>query len=263
MMMNAPDSPSSQFPSAGLLKGKRAIITGGSRGIGKALCAVFAREGALVAFNYNNNDEAAQDTLRLIEAHGSKGKAFKVSVTDRDGIKNMVKELTEEWGGIDILINNAAINKADNFVTTTEASWHSIIDTNVNGLYYMTKPVLKQMMKQRKGNIVNITSIAAQRCMPTSVHYSTSKAAVVGFTKGLAREAVGFGITVNAIAAGMFNTDLGHSLPEKLLGIYTDWVPKGRLGNPEDLAEFAVFLASDRNTYMQGEVVTIDGGATV
>jgi 3-oxoacyl-[acyl-carrier protein] reductase len=119
------------------------------------------------------------------------------------------------------------------------------------------------MMKQRKGNIVNITSIAAQRCMPTSVHYSTSKAAVVGFTKGLAREAVGFGITVNAIAAGMFNTDLGHSLPEKLLGIYTDWVPKGRLGNPEDLAEFAVFLASDRNTYMQGEVVTIDGGATV
>ena len=262
-MMTSQAVPSSLFPSAGLLKDKRVVITGGSRGIGKALCDVFAREGASVAFLYNSNDEAAQDTLRLIEAHGSKGKAFKCSVTDRDGIKNLVKELTDEWGGIDILVNNAAINKADNFATTTESSWHGIIDTNVNGLYYVTKPILKQMMKQRKGSILNITSIAAQRCMPTSVHYSTSKAAVIGFTKGLARESVGFNITVNAIAAGMYNTDLGHSLPDKLLDIYKDWVPKGRLGNPADLAEFAVFMVSDRNTYMQGEVVTIDGGATV
>jgi 3-oxoacyl-[acyl-carrier protein] reductase len=262
-MMTSQDVPSSLFPSAGLLNDKRVVITGGSRGIGKALCDVFAREGASVAFLYNSNDEAAQDTLRLIEAHGSKGKAFKCSVTDRDGIKDLVKEVTDEWGGIDILVNNAAINKADNFATTTEASWNSIIDTNVNGLYYVTKPILKQMMKQRKGSILNITSIAAQRCMPTSVHYSTSKAAVIGFTKGLARESVGFNITVNAIAAGMYNTDLGHSLPDKLLDIYKDWVPKGRLGNPADLAEFAVFMVSDRNTYMQGEVVTIDGGATV
>lgn len=244
----------------GLLKDKRAIITGGSRGIGKALCEVFAREGAQVAFLYHSNDEAAQDTLARMREHGVEGRALKVSVTDRDGLRGMTKDLVAEWGGIDVLVNNAAINKADNFVTTTEKAWLDIIDTNVNGLYYVTKPVLKQMMRQRSGHIVNITSIAAIRAVPTSVHYATSKAAVIGFTKCLSREVASFGITVNGVAAGIFDTDLGHSLPPIMLDTYKSWVAKGRMGQPQELAEFVAFMASDRNTFMLGEVVTLDGG---
>jgi 3-oxoacyl-[acyl-carrier protein] reductase len=243
-----------------LLAGKRAVITGGSRGIGRGLCSVFAREGAKVAFMYHSNDAAAEETLALMREYGIEGKAFKISVTDKDGIKAMTKELVAEWGGIDILINNAAINRGDNFVTTPEHAWLDVVNTNVNGLYYVTKPILRQMMKQRSGNIVNITSIAALRTMPTSVHYATSKAAVVGFTKCLAREVAGFNVTVNAIAAGIYDTDLGHSLPGPMLDVYQGWVGKGRLGKPEELAEMAAFMASDRNSYMQGEVVIVDGG---
>lgn len=246
-----------------LLKGKKAFVTGGSRGIGKALCEIFAREGADVAFNYHSNDEAAQDTLRTIEANGVKGLAFKVSVVDKHSIRHMVSDIMEQFGRIDILVNNAAINKADSFVTTTEKSWLNIINTNVNGLYYITKPFLKHMMRQRAGNILNITSIGAIRALPTSVHYATAKAAVLGFTKCLSREAAQFGVAVNGIAAGIYDTDLGHSLPDRFTEMYESWCSKGRFGRPEELAEFAAFMVSDRNSYMNGEIVTLDGGAVV
>lgn len=247
----------------GLLKGKKAFITGGSRGLGKALCKIFAREGADVAFNYHSNDEAAADTVREIEEYGVQALSFKVSVTDKVAIKQMLSDVLEKFGRVDILVNNAAINKADSFVTTTESAWLNIIDTNVNGLYYMTKPFFKQMMRQRAGNILNITSIGAIRALPTSVHYATAKAAVLGFTKCLSREAGPFGIIVNGIAAGIFDTDLGHSLPERFRDMYEKWSMKGRFGKPEELAEFAAFIASDRNTYMMGEIVTLDGGTVV
>lgn len=247
----------------GLLEGKKAFISGGSRGIGKALCTVFAREGADVAFNYSASEADAQDTLKQIERLGRKGKAYKVSVTDKHGIVHMVDELQEEFGGINILVNNAAINKADNFATTTEKSWHSVVDVNVNGLYYLTKPIYKNMIRARGGSILNVTSIGAVRALPTSVHYATSKAAMVGFTKCLAREAGNFGISVNGIAAGIFDTDLGHSLPDFFKTMYQNWCIKGRLGHPEELAELAAFMVSDRNTYMTGEVVILDGGSVV
>lgn len=247
----------------GLLDGKTALISGGSRGIGKALCTVFAREGADIAFNYNSDDVAADDTVKQIEALGRKAKAYKVSVTDKHAIVHMVDDILATFGGIDILVNNAAINKADNFATTTEKSWLSIIDTNINGLYYMTKPVYKSMMKARKGSILNISSIGGIRSVPTSVHYSTTKAAVLGFTKCLAREAGNFNVTVNAIAAGIYDTDLGNSLPDAFQQIYQNWCIKGRLGKPEELAEFAAMLVSDRNTYMTGEVMILDGGTVV
>jgi len=246
-----------------LLEGKTAFITGGSRGIGQALCEIFAREGADVAFNYHSNDEAAQETIKLIEAQGRKALAFKVSVTDKPAIKKMLADIIEAFGKIDVLVNNAAINKADSFVTTTEKAWLDIVNTNVNGLYYITKPFLKQMMRQRSGNILNITSIGAVRALPTSVHYATSKAAVIGFTKCLAREAVQFGVTVNAIAAGIYDTDLGHSLPDAFKVIYENWCMRARLGKSSELAEFAAFMVSERNTYMVGEIITLDGGTIV
>jgi 3-oxoacyl-[acyl-carrier protein] reductase len=244
-----------------LLEGKRAFITGGTRGIGAALCEIFAREGADVAFNYNSRDDLAQEIAGKIEAHGRRSKAFKVSIVDRFGMKHLTRELVHEWGGIDILVNNAAINRGDNFATTTDRAWDDVINTNVGSLFAVTKPIYKQMIRQRDGKILNITSIGALRALPTSVHYATSKAAMIGFTKCLAREAGTFGVTVNAIAAGIFDTDLAQALPDRLLQMHDFWTSKGRLGRPAELAEYAAFMCSDRNSFMNGEIVIVDGGA--
>ncbi|HLM61362.1 MAG TPA: SDR family NAD(P)-dependent oxidoreductase, partial [Pyrinomonadaceae bacterium] len=212
-----------------LLEGKRAFVSGGTRGIGAAMCEVFAREGADVAFNFHSREDLAEEVKSKIEAHGRRALAFKTSVTDRVGMKRVAREIVEVWDGIDILVNNAAVNKADNFATTTDKSWDWVVDTNVNSLFAVTKPFYKQMIRKRSGSILNITSIGAIRSLPTSVHYATSKAAMIGFTKCLSREAANFNITVNAIAAGIFDTDLGHSLPERLLQMHDFWVARQRL----------------------------------
>lgn len=244
-----------------LLEGKRAFVTGGTRGIGAAICEVFAREGADVAFNYHSREDLAEEIKEKITALGRRAESFKISVTDRVGLKKLTRELVEKWGGLDVLVNNAAVNKPDNFATTTDKSWDWVVDTNVNSLFAVTKPIYKQMIRQRAGAILNITSVGAIRALPTSVHYATSKAAMIGFTKCLSREAANFGISVNAIAAGIFDTDLGHTLPERLLQMHDFWVSKGRLGKPAELAEVAAFVVSDRNSFMNGEVFIVDGGA--
>jgi 3-oxoacyl-[acyl-carrier protein] reductase len=246
---------------ASLLEGKRAFVSGGTRGIGAAICEVFAREGADVAFNYNTREDLAQETSRRVESFGRRSLSFQVSVTDRVGMKRLTREIVERWGGLDILVNNAAINRGDNFATTTDRAWDDVIHTNVDSLFAVTKPIYKQMIRQRKGSILNITSIGAIRALPTSVHYATSKAAMIGFTKCLSREAGTFGVRVNAIAAGIFNTDLAQALPERLLQMHDFWASAGRLGRPEELAEYAAFMVSDRNSFMNGEVVIVDGGA--
>lgn len=244
-----------------LLEGKRAFITGGTRGIGAALCEVFAREGADVAFNYNSRDDLAAEIVEKIETLQRRALSFKVSVTDRLGLKKLAREIVEKWGGIDILVNNAAINRGDNFATTTDRAWDEVIDTNVGSLFAVTKPIYKQMIRQRKGSILNITSIGAIRALPTAVHYATSKAAMIGFTKCLSREAGTFGVKVNAIAAGIFDTELAQALPQRLLEMHHFWASAGRAGRPEELAEYAAFMVSDRNSFMNGEVVIVDGGA--
>jgi 3-oxoacyl-[acyl-carrier protein] reductase len=244
-----------------LLEGKRAFITGGTRGIGAALCEVFAREGADVAFNYNSRDDLATEIVAKIEALQRQALNFKVSVTDRLGLKKLTREIVEKWGGIDILVNNAAINRGDNFATTTDRAWDEVINTNVGSLFAVTKPIYKQMIRQRKGSILNITSIGAIRALPTAVHYATSKAAMIGFTKCLSREAGTFGVKVNAIAAGIFDTELAQQLPQRLLEMHHFWASAGRAGRPEELAEYAAFMVSDRNSFMNGEVVIVDGGA--
>ena len=243
-----------------LLEGKRAFVRGGTRGIGAAICEIFAREGADVAFNYNSRDDLADEIRSKIEAYGRKALSYKVSVTDRLGLKRLTREIIEKWQGIDILVNNAAINRGDNFATTTDRAWDEVINTNVGSLFAVTKPIYKQMIRQRKGSILNITSIGAIRALPTAVHYATSKAAMIGFTKCLSREAGTFGVKVNAIAAGIFDTELAQALPERLLQMHDIWVSAGRLGKPEELAEYAAFMVSDRNSFMNGEVVIVDGG---
>jgi 3-oxoacyl-[acyl-carrier protein] reductase len=244
-----------------LLEGKRAFVSGGTRGIGAAICEVFAREGADVAFNYHSSDDLADEVRAKIEAHGRRALSYKVSVTDRFGMKHIAREIKEAWGPVNVLVNNAAVNKGDNFATTTDKSWDWVVDTNVGSLFAVTKPFYKQMIREKIGSILNITSVGAIRSLPTSVHYATSKAAMIGFTKCLSREAANFGVSVNAIAAGIFDTDLGHTLPERLIQMHDFWVAKGRKGRPEELAEYAAFMCSDRNSFMSGEVVIVDGGA--
>ncbi len=163
------------------MKERSAFITGGTRGIGAAMCEVFAREGADVAFSYNSRDDLAAEMISKIEGHGRRAFKAKMSVVDRIGMKKMTRELVEKWGGIDILVNNAAINRGDNFATTTDRAWDEVIHTNVDSLFAVTKPIYKQMIRQRKGTILNITSIGAMRALPTAVHYATSKAAMIGF----------------------------------------------------------------------------------
>ncbi|MGB2914215.1 MAG: SDR family oxidoreductase [Pyrinomonadaceae bacterium] len=244
-----------------LLEGKRAFVSGGTRGIGAAICEVFAREGADVAFNYHASDDLADEVRAKIEAHGRRALSYKVSVTDRYGMKHIAREIKDAWGPVNVLVNNAAVNKGDNFATTTDKSWDWVVDTNVGSLFAVTKPFYKQMIREKVGSILNITSVGAIRSLPTSVHYATSKAAMIGFTKCLSREAANFGVSVNAIAAGIFETDLGHTLPERLIQMHDFWVAKGRKGRPEELAEYAAFMCSDRNSFMSGEVVIVDGGA--
>ena len=244
-----------------LLEGKRAFVTGGTRGIGAAICEIFAREGADVAFNYGARDDLAETVRAKIEAWGRRALSFKVSVTDRVGMKKVAREIVELWGSIDVLVNNAAINRGDNFATTTDKAWDEVIHTNVDSLFAVTKPIYKKMIRQRKGSILNITSIGAIRALPTAVHYATSKAAMIGFTKCLSREAATFGVRVNAIAAGIFDTELAQALPDRLLQMHQFWASAGRMGKPEELAEYAAFMVSDRNSFMNGEVVIIDGGA--
>lgn len=244
-----------------LLEGKRAFVSGGTRGIGAAICEVFAREGADVAFNYHSRDDLAEQVRAKIEALGRRALSFKVSVTDRLGMKRVTREIVELWGSIDVLVNNAAINRGDNFATTTDRAWDEVIHTNIDSLFAVTKPIYKRMIRQRQGSILNITSIGALRALPTAVHYATSKAAMIGFTKCLSREAGTFGVKVNAIAAGIFDTELAQALPERLLQMHSFWASSGRMGRPEELAEYAAFMVSDRNSFMNGEVVIVDGGA--
>src|SRR5947209_15560492 len=232
-----------------LLEGKKALVTGGSRGIGRAICEIFAREGADVAFNYSVSAAEAEKTMHSLMGYGRRALCYMVSVTDRLSVRKMVHQVIDEFGRIDILVNNAAVNRGDSFVTMTERAWDSVIDTNVNGLFNVTKPVFKQMVRQRAGKILNISSIGALRSLPTSVHYATTKAAIIGFTKCLSREAANFGVSVNAIAAGIFDTDLAQTLPEHLLKMHDFWTSRGRLGRPQELAEYAAFMVSDRNSF--------------
>lgn len=246
-----------------LLEQKKILVTGGSRGIGRALCEVFAREGADVAFCYAANKAAAAETAALIEGHGRKAIAIHADVGDRPASRAMVERVTDELGRIDICVMNAGINRESLFVRMAEEDWDDIIRTNVHGLFNVGQPVYQQMMRQRGGVFLSITSISAIRTAPAGVPYATSKAAAVGFIKQIAREGSRLNIRANAIAVGVVETDLADTIPAHFLKLYKDWCAMGRLGTAAETAELAAFMVSDRNSYMTGEVVVQDGGVVV
>lgn len=246
-----------------LLKSKKILVTGGSRGIGRALCDVFAREGADVAFCYASNEDAAAETARLIEEHGRKALAIQADVGDRPASRAMVEKATADMGRIDVCVMNAGINRGSLFLRMPEKDWDDIMRINVNGLFNVGQPVFQQMMRQRGGTFLSISSISAIRTAPAGVPYATSKAAAVGFIKQIAREGSRLNIRANAIAVGVVETDLADTIPPHFLELYKDWCAMGRLGTADETAELAAFIVSDRNSYMTGEVIVQDGGVVV
>lgn len=244
-----------------LLEDKKVLITGGSRGIGRALCDVFAREGADVALCYAASGDAAQETADLVRGHGREALAIQADVASRDASEQLVEQVIGSFGRIDVLVLNAGINRTSMFARMPEQDWDDIMAVNVGQLYSVGKPVFRQMMRQRGGHMLAITSISGIRTAPAGVPYAVSKAAAVGFVKAIAREGGAFGIRANGIAVGVVETELADQIPDRFLETLKNWAAVGRLGDVRETAELAAFLVSDRNSYMSGEIVIQDGGA--
>jgi 3-oxoacyl-[acyl-carrier protein] reductase len=242
------------------LSGKAALVTGGSRGIGKAIALRLARQGADIAFSYKGNAVAAKDTVGEIEAHDRRAVAIQGDVRDPDSAENVVKGALEAFGKIDILINNAGITRDDLIMRMTPEAWRDVLETNLFGAFWMTKAVTRPMLKARSGRIVNITSVSGQAGQMGQANYSSAKAGLIGLTKATARELGSRGITVNAVAPGFVLTELTKGLPEALQAEITNRTPLGRFGTTEEVADAVAFLASDEAGYITGQVLAVDGG---
>ncbi len=238
----------------GRLAGKRALVTGGSRGLGRALVARFVAEGARVAFTYTRDRTSAEAT----EAVGARG--FQVSVLDAPGTQAMVQTLEAEWGGLDVLVNNAGITQNLTFALMDEADWDTVLDVNVKGAFLTTRAVVRGMIGRRAGVVLNIGSLAGMRLIEAPVHYCTSKAALHGFTQALAKEMGRYGVRVLCLAPGLLEDGVGRKLPEYRLEAYLAHCPLGRVGTFAEVADFASFLVADENAFMTGTTVVMDGG---
>jgi 3-oxoacyl-[acyl-carrier protein] reductase len=246
--------------AAAALSGKRALVTGGSRGLGRALCEALSAAGADVAFNYSSDREGAAATLAAIERNGRRGLAFQVSVLDEDGLARMVKEIEDQWRGLDILVNNAGISQPLPLPLMEVADWDLVMDVNAKGQFMVSRAVLRGMIRRRSGAVLNIGSLAGLRLIEAPVHYAASKAAIKGFTQALAKEVARYNIRVNCLAPGLLEEGVGQSLPEHRMREYLRHVALGRLGSLDEVARFAAFLVSERNSYMNGETILMDGG---
>ena len=241
-------------------EGKRILITGGSSGLGRHLVCSLAQKRAKVAFNYSSNDEGAKETQQKALQFAPDVLMFKSSVLDSQAISDMVRTLDSKWGGIDILINNAGISQTLPVALLEEEDWDKLMDINVKGMYLVTRAVLKSMIRQRSGRILNIGSLAGMRLIEAPVHYATSKAAVKGFTESLAKEVGRYGILVNCLAPGLLEGGVGAGLPDYRLRDYLHHCAMGRLGTFDEIAELCAFMVSDQNAYMTGATLVADGG---
>ena len=241
----------------GLLDGKVALVTGGSRGLGRSICQVFAREGAQVAFNYSRSKDAADETLASLP----KGKAwaYQASVLERTAIDDMVKSIIAETGGLDVLINNAGVGQVVPLALMEEEDWDRMFDVHVKGAFLVTRSVMRTMVKQKQGHILNISSLAGVKMIEAPVHYSAAKAALKGMTEALAKEVGRYGIAVNCLAPGVLDEGVSHNLSQKRREDYLRHVALGRIGTCADVAEVAAFMVSDRNRYMSGATIVVDG----
>jgi 3-oxoacyl-[acyl-carrier protein] reductase len=245
------------------LAGKVAIVTGGSRGIGRAVCVALAQAGAHVLVNYRSNEEAANETLRLVDEAGGTGELLGFDVADPDSVDAAIKDAAKRHGHLDILVNNAGISIDQLLLRVTAKDLDATWATNINGAVFCAKACIRPMIRSRWGRIINLSSVVAESGNPGQVIYSASKAALLGMTRSLAREYASRGITVNAVAPGFIETDMTADLAEEAKRGILERTPLGRIGRPEEVAAAVVFLASEEASYITGQVVRVNGGMHV
>ncbi|AMQ07259.1 3-oxoacyl-[acyl-carrier-protein] reductase [Sporosarcina sp. resist] len=244
----------------GRFDGKSAIVTGASRGIGREIALLLAKEGARVAVNYSGSKDKADDVVKLITESGGEAFAIQADVSDADGVKNMVDKTLEMFGSIDILVNNAGITRDNLLMRMKEDEWDDVININLKGVFLCTKGVTRQMMRQRAGRIVNVASIVGVSGNPGQANYVAAKAGVIGFTKTAAKELASRNINVNAVAPGFITTDMTDALSEEVKNQMLSVIPLGKLGRPEDVARTVLFLLSEDAVYITGQTIHVDGG---
>ncbi len=246
-----------------MLKGKTALITGGSRGLGRAIACDMAKNGADVAIIYAGNHDAANETCKMVTEYGVKSKAYCLDVSDFSKCKETVKDVITEFGKVDILVNSAGITRDALVLSMKEEDFDSVVNINLKGVFNMTKQVYSHMMRKRAGRIINISSVAGIMGNAGQGNYSAAKAGVIGFTKTVAKELSGRGVTVNAIAPGLIETDMAKAMNEKAKEALIEAIPLKRMGKAEEVAALTTFLASDNAGYITGEVIKIDGGLCI
>ena len=243
-----------------LLDGKIALVTGASRGIGRAIAINLAKAGATVAINYAGNVKAAEEVQQLIIEGGGKALLVQADVAQAEAADAMIKKVIDAFGRIDILVNNAGITRDGLLMRLKESDWDAVINTNLKGVFNCTKAVTKPMMKQRVGRIVNMTSVVGITGNAGQANYAAAKAGVIGFSKSTAKELASRGITVNMVAPGFIDTDMTAVLPDKVKEEMTKGIPLGRMGQAEEVAEAVLFLVSDHASYITGQLINVDGG---
>ncbi len=245
-----------------LLKNRVALITGASRGIGRAIALRLAREGARVAINYRSRPEEAAEVLKAVEEMCQEGITIQADVSKEEDVVAMVNQVVERWGTIDILVNNAGVIKDRLLLRMTTEDWDYVLNTNLRGTYLCCRHVLKHMLRQQKGRIINVASVVGVVGNPGQTNYAASKAGIIAFTRSLAREVANRNITVNALAPGYIDTEIVERLPETTKQHILGLIPMGHFGTPEDVAGMAAFLCTDEARYITGSVIHIDGGIT-
>ena len=243
-----------------MLTGKIAVVTGASRGIGKEIAKTLAAKGATVVVNYNGSAEKAEETVKEIEALGGKAEALQCNVSDYDKAAEMMAYVVKTYGRVDILVNNAGITRDNLLMKMSEEDFDAVLNTNLKGAFNCIKHISRQMLKQKSGHIVNISSVSGVMGNAGQVNYSASKAGVIGMTKAVAREMASRGITVNAVAPGWIATEMSDKVPEDIRENAKKQIALGRFGKPEEIAGVVAFLASDAASYISGQTIIADGG---
>lgn len=243
-----------------LLEGKNTIITGGSRGIGKGIAEVFAKQGANVAFTYNSSAEAANALAEELSELGIKAKAYQSNAASFKEAEQLVKDVAADFGSIDILVNNAGITKDNLLMRMSEEDFDKVIEVNLKSIFNMTKAVQRTMLKQRKGSIINMSSVVGVSGNAGQANYAASKAGIIGFSKSMAQELGSRNIRTNVVAPGFIETEMTAKLDEKVVDGWRQAIPLKRGGSPEDIANTCVFLGSDLSAYITGQVLHVDGG---